>query len=597
MEVKSTFPPSGSEEHSIEVLATAVSRGIASGKAVCLFGTKRQYFLTRISPTAVDDEVARFHGAVAAACEQLSRLVNDGDPAARSSAGIFDAHLLMLEHSTLASDVESFIRKRLVSAEWALRQIAEDFADKQSSISDANLRDRVSDFEDVCERVLSSLDGGGIDLPTIPPNSVIVASIIRPSTLIELGRHRPVAIVTEHGGWTSHSFIMAREMKIPAVTGVKSALRLIRDDMPLLVDGYSGRLVINPTAAAVAGSTAFDRSATPASSANLHGSTTADGREIVLRANVDRLDQGFSLSSAGTKGIGLLRSEYLFPNIIGGLPGEQTQFEAFDRVAEACGPDGVRIRTFDLHVDHLTYLAEDRELNPALGLRAIRLSFADEKRFREQIRAILRANSRGNVSIVLPMISGVADITRVRRLIAEEKQVLFDNGSPLPDLPVGAMIEVPAAVMTIDNIVKHVDFICLGTNDLVQYLLAADRDNEAVAANYQTLHPSVIRSISSVIRAADQVGISTVVCGEMAGSPFYLPLLIGLGAREFSMNPNSLNSIRSVVAGISFEEANDLARHVATFETAEEIEKYLRDFYSDNWPHLQPLSPVTARSE
>lgn len=195
------------------------------------------------------------------------------------------------------------------------------------------------------------------------------------------------------------------------------------------------------------------------------------------------------------------------------------------------------------------------------------------------------------------MVSGVADIIKTRRLIEDELRILAERGILLPDLPLGAMIEVPAAVMTIDSIVKHVDFVCLGTNDLVQYLLAADRDNEAVAANYQTLHPSVIRSISTVIRSADMAGVSSVVCGEMAGSPFYLPLLIGLGAREFSMNPNSLPAVRTVINGISFDEASELARNAAAFETADEIENYLREFYSVNWPHLYPLIPVPTTSE
>ena len=581
----------------IELSATAVSRGIAAGRAVCLFGTKRQYFLTRISASSVDDEITRFREAVAVAKQQLDKLISDTDSAARSSAGIFDAHLLMLEHSSLTADVERFIGERLVSAEWALRQIAEDFADKQSSISDANLRDRIADFEDVCERVLSAIDGHSSELPSIPPDSVVVASIIRPSTLIELSRQRPVAIVTEHGGWTSHSFIMARELKIPAVTGVRSALRLIRDDTPLLVDGYSGKLTINPSADAIARSAIFDNLAPTTDTALPPGTTTVDGREIVLRSNVDRVDADRTDFEKGTKGIGLLRSEYLFPNIAGGLPPEELQFDAYDRVARSVGSDGVRIRTFDLHVDQITYSAGDRETNPALGLRAIRLSFADERRFREQLRAILRSNSRGNVSIVLPMVSGVADIIKARRRVEDERRILAECGIILPEMPLGAMIEVPAAVMTIDSVVKHVDFVCLGTNDLVQYLLAADRDNEAVAGNYQTLHPSVIRSISTVIRSADMSGVSSVVCGEMAGSPFYLPLLIGLGAREFSMNPNSLPAVRTVINGISFDEASELARNAAALETADEIENYLREFYAANWPHLYPLSPVSTASE
>jgi len=577
------------DQHETVIQATAVSRGVAAGRAVCLFGTKRQYFLTHIENSAIDHEIGRFRTAVTTASKQLNDLIKSPDIKAKSSGDIFDAHLMMLEHSTLAADVEAFIRSALVTAEWALRRVAENFSNKQAAVSDANLRDRIADFEDLCDRVLNALDGKAVTLPVITSDSVIVASIIRPSTLIELGRQKPSAIVTEHGGWTSHSFILARELKIPAVTGVKSALKLIRDGTSLSVDGFTGALTIDPSSETleqikshtfVAEPIKFDAASTR--------STTIDGREIILRANIDLVDPAPLLAQTAAKGVGLLRSEYLFQDVSVGYPSEDAQFEAYKLSASNCGPEGVRIRTFDLQVDQVNHPAEIREMNPALGLRGLRLSLADRPHFREQIRAILRAGAYGNVSMVLPMVSGVADLSTVREMIADETAALAAQGTPVPPMPLGAMIEMPSAVLTVDDIAKHADFLCLGTNDLVQYLLSADRDNESVAHNYQTLHPSVVRSISMVFRAADLQGKSTVVCGEMAGSPFYLPLLIGLGAREFSMNPDSLGAIRQVIGRISFDECRELARKASVLETADAIEAYMNDFYRRNWPHVFP---------
>ena len=581
------------EDHEPErdIRAIAVSRGIGIGTAVCLYGRKRQFFRTTLSEDQIDLEVTRFRSAIGTAAEQLRSIVDSGAGDSEAAAGIFDVHLLLLEHSSLASDVEALINEKHFNAEWAIKQVSDGYVDVQTAASEGHFSERAADFQDVAERILNALDGNFDDFSTLTPDSVVIASNIRPSTLIHFGQHRPRAIVTEHGGWTSHAFIMAREMNIPAVTGVNAALRLISDGMTVAVDGYSGRVIVDPEPTTIddlldagkVGSASFvdDNQATAALK-------TLDGREIAVRINADSSDAVAEYADSCSKGIGLLRSEYLFSTPIAGYPSEEDQTRAYENVARICGERGVRIRTFDLHVDQLAFSADSRENNPALGMRAIRLSLENEGKFREQLRSIIRATRFGKVSIVLPMIAGVDELRRARAIIRAEYDSL---NSAIPDVSiplVGPMIEVPSAVLTIDDLVREADFVALGTNDLVQYLLAVDRDNESLAGHYQTLHPAVLRAILAVSRAADLAGIPAVACGEMAGSPFYVPLLVGLGIREFSMNPHSVDAVRTVISGISFDEAGQLAKNVISLVTADDIERGLKQFYRENWPHLFP---------
>jgi len=564
---------------------------MAVGRAICLHGRKRQFFKAHIEKEHSISEISRFRNAMTTAKAQLEDLVASENSVAGNARDIFDVQLLIIEHSGIEDEVVSLIKEQSVNAEWALKEVTDLHVARQSAVSDEKFRDRSIDIQDVAERILTDLIGSNESVPELDSNSVVVASSIRPSTILELARHRPKAIVTEHGGWTSHAFIMARELKIPAVTGVKDVMDLVSDGDEVAVDGFLGRLYIAPESETVSrmGRIIDNIPSSPHDIPTiLPASKTLDGREITIRANVEQIDGVTAIREAGAKGIGLLRSEYLFSAFANGFPSEDEQTAAYSSIVTAMNGEVVRIRTFDISSDHLSFTNVNREGNPALGLRAIRLSLSDEQQFRVQLRSILRASAAGNASFVFPMVSGIDELVRSRSLIDAEVATLRELGVTVPEPNVGVMIEVPSAVLTVDSIVKLVDFVCIGTNDLVQYLLAVDRDNETVAKYYQTLHPAVISSIASVIRAADGQGIPTIMCGEMAGSAFYTPLLVGLGAREFSMNVNSIKMVRDVVSGISFEEAAELARSVVSLANAADIDQRLRDFYAEKWPHLFP---------
>ncbi len=287
----------------------------------------------------------------------------------------------------------------------------------------------------------------------------------------------------------------------------------------------------------------------------------------------------------GAQGIGLYRSEFLF-NQFKGFPPEQEQIKAYRKIAQLVGADGVRIRTFDLSVVQLFDESAEKEQNPALGLRGIRLGLSHKKEFRLQIRALLQASADSFIDIVLPMISDVSEILSAKKILKQEKELLKKKGIRFGNPRLGAMVEVPSAVLMIEEIAGEVDFFCLGTNDLVQYLLAVDRDNEAVADWFRTLHPAVLRAIKTVLQAAENNDIPIIVCGEMAGSPFYVPILIGLGATDLSMNVNSILRVRRIISGIAFEEAQEIVKKLEVFKTSDEVEDYVHNSFQEKWSHL-----------
>jgi len=570
--------------------ARAVSRGLAVGKVVCLHGRRRQFYRVQINNSQVIREIARFHAAIGLAAGQLKKIsAQKNEKIKETKADIFSAHLLILEDKSLHSKIEIFIEQEKVNAEWAVKIVTEDYIAKYKSMSDANLRERYIDLEDVADRLMTALGGSGKSLPALAKNSIIVAKELRPSTLVELIESQPQAIITENGGWTSHSFILAREMNLPAVTGMKRILRLVRNGDEVIVDGFKGQIILNPEKRTVKNyknaAKAFYQLKSTAIETASGKLKTLDGREIIIRANLD-LPKGYAQAKrSGARGVGLYRSEFLF-NQFKGFPSEMEQIEAYRKIANLAGAEGVRIRTFDLSIDHLTDESEAREKNPALGLRAIRLALSHPKEFRTQLRALLQASSANDINVVLPMISDVAEITQTKLILRQEKDLLRKKKIDYGTLHLGAMIEVPSAVLTIENIVEEVDFLCLGTNDLVQYLLAVDRDNETVAESFRTLHPSVLRAVKIVLTAAEKKGIPVIICGEMAGSPVYVPILLGLGATELSMNVNSIGRVRRVVSSIALEEARKLVVNLETCRTPDEVENAVVEFYQKNWSHL-----------
>ncbi|MDQ3747889.1 MAG: phosphoenolpyruvate--protein phosphotransferase [Acidobacteriota bacterium] len=577
-------------KNEIRLNARAVSRGIAVGKIVCLHGRKRQFYKINLEASHIKAELRRFRVAARLAMRELKKISSQkSDKIKETKVNIFDAHLLILEDKSLHTKIENNIKEQKINAEWAVKIVTDDYIAKLKSIPDEYLRERYIDLEDVADRILTALGGGGNSTFRLEKNSIVVAKEVKPSTLIELARSQPQAIITENGGWTSHTFILARELNLPAVTGLKGILRRVKTGDEVIVDGFGGQIILNPIKKTLQKYLAAAQEFQQDKSANLETVKgklkTLDGVEIKIRANLD-LPKGYAQAKRfGAQGIGLYRSEFLF-NQFKGFPTEQEQVEAYRKIARMVGEEAVRIRTFDLSVEQLADETEEIEKNPALGLRAIRLSFSHLNEFRVQLRAILQASTENNISIVLPMISDVAEIWRTKKLLEREKETLKKRKIEFGNPRLGAMIEVPSAVLMIDEIVEEVDFLCLGTNDLVQYLLAVDRDNEAVADWFRTLHPAVLRSIKTVLQAATRREIPVLVCGEMAGSPVYAPILIGFGATELSMNVNSIPRIRKIISEIALEEAQEIVGKLNGCRSADEVEEAVGEFYQEKWAHL-----------
>lgn len=577
-------------ESEIKLSARAVSRGVAIGKIVCLYGRKRQFYRIDLKDTQIDRELRRFHAAVRLATRQLKKTsAQKSEIFGEKSASIFDAHLLILEDKSLLGRIEENIREQKINAEWAVKVVTDKYIAQYKSISDDHFRERYIDLEDIADRILTALGGGQKASIRLEKNSIIVAKEVKPSTLIELAQSEPKAIITENGGWTSHTFILARELNLPAVTGMKGILRRVQTGENVVVDGYNGQVILNPSAQSLdeykIAATQFQTDTYEKIEPVRGKLKTLDGHEIKIRANLD-LPKGYAKAKRfGARGIGLYRSEFLF-NQFKGFPTENEQVTAYQNIAELVGDEGVRIRTFDLSVELLVDESEAKEKNPALGLRAIRLSMKRKQQFRIQLRALLQASLDKKIDIVLPMISDVSEIRKTKKILEQEREYLRKRKIKFGSPRLGAMIEVPASVFIVEEICREVEFLCLGTNDLVQYLLAVDRDNEAVADWFRTLHPAVLRAIKTVLKAGEKHEIPVVVCGEMAGSYFYVPILIGLGASELSMNVNSIPRVRKIISGIALEEVYEIVKKLEKCSTADEIENLVNDSFLEKWSHL-----------
>jgi len=574
--------------------ALAVSRGIGIGPVVFLRGDNIRSVRFDLDPEQTEAELLRFKAALDKSISRLHEIAANDTPDEPVS-GIFGVHLLILE-SSFSEKIQAFIKNEKVNAEWAIRMISDHYIKQQENVSDINFRDKYLDIKDVANRLLKELNGSQSSAPT-DPGSVIVARDLSPSTIIEITKKNPVAIITELGGWTSHSSILAREFDLPMVSGVRNLEQSVSAGDRVIVDGINGEIILNPsdkTVGEVESLVKTDKHTGMQISQDIVANKMADSTHFLIRANIDQPESYETAKTIGAQGIGLYRSESLLRQS-GPIPNEDQQFDAYCQIAEAAGKHGVKIRTFDVGIERLGSNPHWVERNPSLGLRAIRLSLADPTHFRTQIRALLRASFGRNIDIILPMISGVSEITRSKLIIEDERSDLIRSGFDIGEPKLGVMIETPSAVLTALDIAKQVDFLCLGTNDLVQYLLAVDRDNDAVADWYQTLHPAVILAIENVFDAARKADIPVSVCGEMAGSPFYVPVLLGLGAYEFSMNISSISHVRQLLSGISLNDATALANELNRFVTAEEIVEHLRQYYLKNWSDLFPPDFLNSR--
>jgi phosphotransferase system enzyme I (PtsI) len=561
----------------------AASPGVAIGRALRLDERGRhQFYYIDVSPTQVRREVNRLREAFEEARAELQQIkVKLARELGHEHSFILEAHLLMLEDKRLLAELEQEIRTRRVNAEWAVRSVADRVAEAYKQVNDSYLRERTSDLEDVATRLLTILSGHDkFDLSKLDDDVIIVAKDIWPSTVAELDFHRVLGFATNSGGMTSHSAIIARALGIPAVVGLREVTRLAKTGNDIIVDGAAGEVVLRPTKAVMreyAEKREREASRRPRPSAQLsEAAETLDGTRITLRANVELPSEIESLKLFGAEGIGLYRSEFIFLNRLPDLPSEEEQYKLYRKLAEATGEAGASIRVFDLGGDKLTLDGFEEEQNPALGLRAIRLSLKVEAIFRTQLCAILRANLHGHLRVVLPLISTITELREAKRIITEVKHEMAEAGvEHNAILPMGVMIEVPAAAMMADLFAREADFLSIGTNDLTQYMLAVDRANENVAHLYQPLHPAILRTIGHLVRVADAAKVPLELCGEMAANPVQAIALIGLGIRTLSLVPGSIPLVKNAVRSIELERVQSLMKEAMKLASSAEVEELL----------------------
>jgi phosphotransferase system enzyme I (PtsI) len=546
---------------SIQVFGQAVSRGIAIGRAVLIASSRVDVAHYYIDESRVEPEIDRLRQARDVVAAELTALKRDLPIEAPAELpALLDVHLMLLHDEALTGATKQWIRARHYNAEWALSAQLEVMARQFDEMEDEYLRERKADLEQVVERMLRALLRAG---PLLPASAgahgnedplVLIANDIAPADMLQFKGSVFSGFVTDVGGKTSHSAIVARSMDIPAVVGAREASRLIRQDDWVVIDGDAGVVVVDPSPI-VLEEYRFRQRQSELERARLHRlrhmpSVTLDGEAVELLANIELPRDAPGALDSGAVGIGLFRSEFLFMNRGGELPSEEEQFEAYRGVVEAMRGLPVTIRTVDIGadkpLDRLTIhdLRHEYGLNPALGLRAIRWSLSEPAMFRQQLRAILRASAFGKVRVLLPMVAQLSEIRMARESLLRAKQQLRDLGAAYNEVELGAMIEVPAAVLIMPSILRELDFVSIGTNDLIQYTLAIDRADEAVAKFYDPWHPAVLQLIARAIEAANRAGKHVSICGEMAGDVAFTELLLAMGLRSFSMQPSQISAVK-----------------------------------------------------
>ena len=493
-------------------------------------------------------------------------------------AQIFDAHLLVLEDPMLIEEATRFIREDLVTAEFAFHEASEKYAEALGKVDDAYLSERAADIRDVAQRVLADLMGQApcTGLTDLTEPCVVVAHDLTPSDTAMMDPAMVLGFVTEVGSRTSHTAILARSMRIPAVLGLGEAIGELHTGEPVLLDGFNGFVVIDPSEQTLFeyGQLVDRQTSIEESLEVIHddAAETRDGHRIVLSANIERAADVEGVLQCGATGVGLFRTEFLFINR-SDLPDEEEQFAAYRKVAESLAPDPVIIRTLDLGGDKLvSHINVAAETNPFLGWRAIRLCLEETDLFRTQLRAILRASAFGNLKIMYPMISGVEELEAANALLDECREQLHAEGVAFgDDVEVGVMIEIPSAALIADSLAKRVKFFSIGTNDLIQYALAVDRLNDKIAHLYEPTHPGILRLIKMTVDAGLAHGIWTGICGEMAGDLTAVPLLLGLGVTELSVTPSMVPRVKMLIRSIEMSEARKLAEFALDSDSPKEI--------------------------
>jgi len=574
-----------------------VSPGIAIGKPVIVENRPLPVMRVPLSAGQIEPEVARLRAAAKRAAKHLFGLAKDAASTVGAEyASIFEAHRLMLEDPALLDEVERLIRGEAVNAEWALEQVTHKLLAKFQQLGDVYLRERQTDVLDVAAQLQRSLQGR--EGPTLGHGGelgILVADDIPPSQAIQLASRGVSGFASETGGITSHTTIIAKSLGIPAVVGVAGLVEAVGKARLVIVDGFEGHILVDPDPALIQvyslrAEEHRRRQQEMLGLAHLPAKTL-DGHAVTLLANIDLVHEIAAAKAGGAEGIGLFRSEFLFLQASPALPDEEEQEAAYAALIDAFPEGPVTIRTFDLGGKKLAReVLGAPEANPVLGLRGVRLCLQKPDFFRTQLRALLRAGGRrpSTLRVMVPLIGHVEEVKTVRVLLARFSQELRSEGHAMPArVLVGAMVEVPAAAMIAEHLAREVDFFALGTNDLTQYTLAVDRGNEQVSSLFRPFHPAVLRLVEMVISTGDRFGIPVSLCGEMAADPLAVPVLVGLGLREFSMHPPALPVVRSLVRALTLREARRIAHKALTLATAQAVEEYLLEQLSGLLSHLK----------
>ena len=560
----------------MNIKGIAASNGIAIAKAFKLIEPELTVVKATISD--VEAEINLYKEALVKTTEELQKIkVKAAQNLSEEEAAVFDAHINMANDPELLSQTTDKIKSESVNAAYAFDEVSNMFIMMFESMDNEYFRERAADIKDIKKRILAHLLGVKVNDPsTIDEQVVIIAEDLTPSDTAQLDRNFVKGFATNIGGRTSHSAIMARSLEIPAVVGTKTILEDVKDGDMINLDGLEGNVIVNPTAEQVAHyeEVAKQYEAQKAEWAKLKNEKTVskDGQHVELAANIGTPKDVEGVLANGGEAVGLYRTEFLYMGR-DNFPTEEEQFEAYKAVLEAMGDKPVVVRTLDIGGDkELPYLHLPKEMNPFLGYRAIRLCLDDTDLFRTQLRALLRASAYGKLRIMFPMIATLNEFRSAKALLLEEKAKLVAEGVTVSEeIEVGMMVEIPSAAVLADQFAKEVDFFSIGTNDLIQYTMAADRMNEKVSYLYQPYNPSILRLVKMVIDAAHKEGKWTGMCGEMAGDQTAIPLLLGLGLDEFSMSATSILPARSLISKLSKAEMADLAAEALNKSTVEEV--------------------------